>query len=35
MSDLSSNRDEQAHNFHRLQQMRYKPTQMRYAYYCT
>jgi len=34
MSDLSSTRDEPAHNLHRLQQMRCKPIQIRYAYYC-
>jgi len=34
MSDLSSTQDKLAHNLHRLQQMRHKPIQMRYAYYC-
>jgi len=36
MSDLSSTQgqDEPAHNMHRLQQIRYKFIQMRYAYYC-
>jgi len=33
MSDLSSTQDELAHNLHRLQQMRHKAIQMRYAYY--
>jgi len=34
MSDLSSTQDELAYNLHRLQQMRQKPIQMRYVYYC-
>jgi len=34
MSDLSSTQDEPVHNLHRVQQIRYKSIQMRYAYYC-
>jgi len=34
MSDLSSTQDEPVRNLHRLQQIRYKFIQMRYAYYC-